>query len=359
MKTICLSMIVKNEAHCITRCLESVKPYINFWIVCDTGSTDGTEQVVKSCLKDIPGEFHHHEWEDFATNRNKAYELAKGKADYILIIDADDYLIVNDASEFDNLKFPAYKVRFDHGSISYTRVQLLRSDIEAKYIGVLHEYLSIPNTVVPTILEGCYIKYGASGSRSKDPAKYLKDAQVFEKALITEPDNLRYVFYCAQSYRDAGALQKALEFYEKRGKAVGWIEEKYVSLLECGKICQIIYPNDLNKIESTYLSAYNCYPYRSEALNYLCIYCREKGLFEKSYFYAKVGARCTLPKDGLFLEPSCYQWRLQDELAIAAYYVGKFQEGYNINRSLLNNINVPENQKERITKNLRFCERAK
>jgi hypothetical protein len=78
-------------------------------------------------------------------------------------------------------------------------------------------------------------------------------------------------------------LQKALEFYEKRGKTTGWVEEKYVSLLECGKISQVLYPNDFNKIESTYLSAYNCYPYRSESLNYLCIFCREKSLFEKSY----------------------------------------------------------------------------
>ena len=40
---IALSMIVKDETHCIERCLESISQYIDYWIICDTGSTDGTQ----------------------------------------------------------------------------------------------------------------------------------------------------------------------------------------------------------------------------------------------------------------------------------------------------------------------------
>ena len=52
-KTLAACMIVKNEAHCIIRCLESIKPYINYWVICDTGSTDGTQNVIKEYLKEI------------------------------------------------------------------------------------------------------------------------------------------------------------------------------------------------------------------------------------------------------------------------------------------------------------------
>ncbi len=55
-QTVCLSMIVKNEATVIRRCMESVRPIIDYWIIVDTGSTDGTQDVIREHLKDLPGE---------------------------------------------------------------------------------------------------------------------------------------------------------------------------------------------------------------------------------------------------------------------------------------------------------------
>src|SRR5574340_542399 len=91
-KTICLNMIVKNESKVIERCLASVKPIIDTWVIVDTGSTDGTQAIVREFLKDIPGELHERPWVNFGHNRNEALELARGKADYLLLIDADDKL---------------------------------------------------------------------------------------------------------------------------------------------------------------------------------------------------------------------------------------------------------------------------
>jgi glycosyltransferase involved in cell wall biosynthesis len=54
-RQLCLSMIVKNEAAVIARCLESVRPCVGAWAIVDTGSTDGTQQIVRDCLRDLPG----------------------------------------------------------------------------------------------------------------------------------------------------------------------------------------------------------------------------------------------------------------------------------------------------------------
>ncbi|HEX6274755.1 MAG TPA: glycosyltransferase, partial [Polyangiaceae bacterium] len=83
-------MIVKNETRVIKRCLDSVRPFIHHWVIVDTGSTDGTQELVKKLLAGVPGELHERPWRNFGYNRTEALELARGKADYILIMDADE-----------------------------------------------------------------------------------------------------------------------------------------------------------------------------------------------------------------------------------------------------------------------------
>jgi len=351
--TVCLSMIVKNEAHCIEKCLESVKSFIDYWIICDTGSTDNTEEIIKKCLEGIPGEIHHHEWKDFATNRNKALELSKNKADYIFIIDADDYLISQN-HPFQNLNALIYKVLLQHGSVQYYRNQLIHNSISCKYVGILHEYLETPFGLENKVLPNCYIFYGANGARSKDPEKYLRDAEIFEKALEQDSNNSRYVFYCAQSYRDANCLAKALTYYIQRSNMGGWNEEVYVSLLEAAKLTERIRSFDSITVESAYLKAFNFYPKRAEALYYLSRYCRFKSLYDKAYFYSHIGTSINKPIEGLFIESSCYDWKLADELAIAAYYIGKKEESKVINANLLQRSDLSTLDRERINKNLKF-----
>src|SRR5262245_40841050 len=88
--TVCLSMIVKDEAHVIRRCLDSVRPLIDSWVIVDTGSTDGTQDIIRTHFADLPGELFERPWKDFAHNRTEALELARGRAGYVLVMDADD-----------------------------------------------------------------------------------------------------------------------------------------------------------------------------------------------------------------------------------------------------------------------------
>ena len=87
-------MIVKNETHVIKRCFESLKNHIDYWVISDTGSTDGTQDYVREYFNEagIPGDLIENQWEDFAHNRNLALDAAIGKSDYILFMDADDYI---------------------------------------------------------------------------------------------------------------------------------------------------------------------------------------------------------------------------------------------------------------------------
>ena len=91
-KTICLNMIVKNESHVIEKTFDNLAKYITFdyWVICDTGSTDGTQDIIKNYFakKGIPGELVQHEWKDFGHNRTLSLRAGYNKSDYLLIFDA-------------------------------------------------------------------------------------------------------------------------------------------------------------------------------------------------------------------------------------------------------------------------------
>lgn len=100
MKKICLTMIVKNESKIISKCFDSVVQYIDYWVICDTGSTDNTQTIIRDYFKNhgIPGELHETPWKNFGYNRSKAFVLAQLALlqyhfDYYFVMDADDQLI--------------------------------------------------------------------------------------------------------------------------------------------------------------------------------------------------------------------------------------------------------------------------
>src|SRR5262245_12409783 len=126
---LCLNMIVRNEAAILERCLASVAPWIDYYVIGDTGSTDGTQDLIASffAARKIEGEVHSFPFKDFGQARNRALSLcraSKGAFDYALLTDADMELVVDDASFRDRLEASAYVVRQVAG-ISYDNVRLL------------------------------------------------------------------------------------------------------------------------------------------------------------------------------------------------------------------------------------------
>jgi glycosyltransferase involved in cell wall biosynthesis len=70
--SIAAALIVRDEARCIRRCLESVRPYVDRMLVLDTGSTDGTPEIAAACGAEV----HHLQWpDDFRRARNHALTL--------------------------------------------------------------------------------------------------------------------------------------------------------------------------------------------------------------------------------------------------------------------------------------------
>lgn len=235
--SICLNMIVKDESHIIENTLGHLCEHFKFdyWVIDDTGSTDGTQDLIRNffAARKIPGELHETPWKDFGHNRTEAFKHAYNKTDYVLVWDADDS-IVGDFKLPKSLTADHYLFIFgDGGSFRYSRTLLFNNRKRWKYVGVLHEYPACcePAGEAVHVSGNYYFVSGRTGARSKDPNKYLRDAEVLERGLQEEPENDRYAFYCANSYKDAGCPEKAIEFYKKVLTMRGWAEEKYLAAM--------------------------------------------------------------------------------------------------------------------------------
>jgi len=149
------------------------------------------------------------------------------------------------------------------------------------------------------------------------------ETKLLEEDLAKNPGNARSQFYLAQSYRDAGQYEKAYEAYKRRARMDGWIEETFMAQLEAARMAlRTDQPEDM--LVREYLDAFNLRPTRVEPLHDLARYFRGKKEYGKAYVFARTGVEIERPDDLLYVLQPVYDWRMLDELAVAAYWVGDY-----------------------------------
>jgi Flp pilus assembly protein TadD len=104
------------------------------------------------------------------------------------------------------------------------------------------------------------------------------------------------------------------------------------------------------------LRAHQLRPQRAEALCALARLHRTREEHHLAYLFARLAARISRPNDRLFVDDSVYRWRALDELSIAAYWVGEYDESRDASGTLLQSEALPADQRARIEQNLRFAE---
>ena len=360
--TLCLVMIVKDEEDTIKKCLTAVAPYISEWVIVDTGSSDNTLNVIRETMDElgIPGELHERPWVNFEVNRTESLQLSKGKCDFRWIIDADDTFVLDDQNinpfYVVDKEFDSYHISYKLHSLKYFRAQIVRSDEDWVYKGVLHEYLHLEKEGQKSgQIMGCHVDADISPLKRANSVeeKYAKDAEILREALEKEPDNTRYMFYLAQSYRDSNQPQKSLEAYEGRVAAGGWPEEVYYSMYMVARLKEVMsYP--VNEVVEAYSRAWEFRPERLEAVFHAMRKLREQSRWVLALAYGEAALQRVGTRDILFVEPEIWQWRLLDEFSICAFYAGRVDSAAEKVTAIVNAPffkDLPERERERILKN--------
>lgn len=370
-KTICLNMIVKNEAHVIAETLENLYSYVKFdyYVVSDTGSTDNTKEVIQNFFlkRGVPGEIYDHEWKDFGHNRSLALAAAYNKADYSFIFDADDK-IVGDFNLVQPLRADSYHFKFGNG-FSYLRILMVNSRQRWQFKGVLHEFITCTEQTgsSETIEGNYYIESGRRGARNKVDNKYLNDARILERGYHDEmkPGGDRgmadrYAFYCAQSYKDSGReyIKQAIEWYELVLTLNNWTQEKYYSCITLAELYQNHPDNSretLMKSQKYLLLASKYDPDRIEGIATLMEQYRNEGLNTLvNLLYHKYKGYSRNQVDKLFVSQGKYDYCIEYNNSISAFYTGDAESGYECCKQILTASRVPSGYYTSTISNIMF-----
>ena len=368
--SICLNMIVKNESKTLPKLFESLHEVIDYYVILDTGSDDGTPDLIKSTMKkyNIEGEVFHSEWVNFAVCRNRALKHAINKADYALIIDADESLHYLDKNFFTNLTEDCYFFKRKYSNIEYYLPALLNisenNKLEWKWEGPVHNFLTnAPKhniTKEYVDIDKVWIKstvHGGSKSHNVTPSeKYLRDAQILEEELKKNPNDARSQYYLAQSYKDAGENEKAILHYKKRVEMKGWEEEVYYSLYSIGLCKQRMGCDFESEVLHDYLRAFTYRSTRLEALYEILFYYRNtKADPQKAFGYGMLANALVFPTDKLFVDTGIHRYKFLDELSIAAYQIGFYLFSYKLMKKILEEKHYPDNEHKRLSDNFKFA----
>lgn len=341
-------MIVRNEAQVLRRCAGSVRGLIDTWVIVDTGSTDGTQEVVASALGSVPGALHERPWRDFGTNRTELMALARGAADYLLLLDAD--MTLRRHGPLPALEADAYALR--HGGwLGYSIPRLVRGDREWRYVGATHEYLSAPAPFTTERLEALSVEHHADGGSRAD--KLTRDRRLLEAALTKDPSDARATFYLAQTYRDLGEAERAATLYARRATMGGFEEEAFYAAFQRAVL---VADADWEHGKALLVDAWQRRPTRLEPLYELALRARLHGEHALAAWAGEHGLGASEPGDILFVHRNVYGWGLRFERSVACANLGQLDEASALTDELLAEDGMPDDVVAALAHNRRFLD---
>ncbi len=382
---ITLCMIVKNETDVIERCLASVRPLITRWCIVDTGSTDGTQDLIRKIMADVPGQLHECSWKEFDGSRSEAVDLARAECQnegWLMTLDADEFVELEQDLEIPD-GHDCHNAWVTFGAGRWARPMFMRANKPWFFEMPRHEalYCRTWAPTAPTPIAGLLVMSTREGARAKEGARerYERDAQVLEAWSLQHPNHSRCTFYIAQSYNwaaeatsppDRALSQKAVMYYLKRAEmATDHPQETFAARYLAGQLMvRLGYPWE--RIQHTFLQAYALGTSRAEPLYNIARYYREMGDQERSagkpaagmYALAELFARKASqigPSEHMTadVDHTVNDWRAKDELATALTYLNGHAEARDLFRHILRCPDIAPHDRARIEANLELCKR--
>ena len=399
---IVLNAMVKNEAAVIERMLESVYKHIDYWVIQDNGSTDGTQDIIKNFFesKNIPGVLYYEPWQYPGYNRNHTLQHCLNSnhgCEYILRMDADEILEVDDNFDWDIIRsHDAWNMVARSGNYDYYRMWLWKAGLpwyfaDDKRHETIHMKDNAPYSVgmLPMGFRHVLLPGGITW---ENPYKFFIDALELENQVVTKQNctDLYHLFYIGKSYNDtvnvetfpfkvdhAKEIVRRATFYFEQYIKKHFPNYPNINLFKSQPKAEYVYygmylignmnesVGNIDVAVEYWKKAFNFDPIRNEAILKLCDhYLGREDNIPNLYLYSNIGVRNKYPfpdKRIVWVEKDAYSdtgWRMLDHFAVAAYHMGYYEECKSASELLLSDAYkhlVPEGHRPRIEDNLRHA----
>jgi predicted O-methyltransferase YrrM len=348
---ICFTMIVKNAGPLLAKVLTENLPIIDRWCILDTGSTDGTQDIIRSILKNKKGKLYEEPFVNFKVSRNRCLELAGNTCKFILMVD-DTYILKGNLRKFLN------EVRGDQFSDSFSLLiqsddteyysnRIIKTTTGLRYIHIIHEVITNENNKNVTIPDrDAYIfDERAEYMETRTNNRKQFDLELLFKEVEEDPDDPRALYYIAQTYGCIGDELSKAKYFELRIRhpVEGYFQEKIDSLFELARTynfkvnCETkelmkagekLTESQWKKCEELYLQAYALDNKRPDSLYFIGIHYYLLGNYQLAYKYFKMGFEVGYPLGSQYsLKPTLTFHFLPKFLAEVCYYIGDYSLG--------------------------------
>jgi glycosyltransferase involved in cell wall biosynthesis len=310
----------RNESQVIKRMLDSCLPHVDYYVMQNNGSTDGTDEIAKQFLIDnkLSGEIYDVEegWIGFGWNRDHLIQYCQKTdhgCDWILKMDCDEVLEVDDDFDWtllDNKDIQSFHIPAVSGTSVYHRAWMYNAQLPWRFNhDTCHEtvYCDIEGIGenfqrfdLPTSFRQVGYNEGQSWS---NPIKFISDALILEEKMIREGTmltDLYHFWYVGKSYFDAREssgfplgdsqrkeyARRAIYYFQEHIKHTynGGIDETaYISHLFCGNCHEEL--GDKKSAIAAYSLDENCAPGRNDHLWALAMLHERAGEYEEMLKY--------------------------------------------------------------------------
>lgn len=355
MSKLALNFICKDEAHVIERMLNSAKTITDLIVANDTGSTDGTQEIIKKFGKEnnIPTYVFERPFDNFENSRNHSMEKLREVVKELnwnandvhgYWFDCDEQLIINDKFDKNQFTKDLYMVKTYIGAMKYTRNTFFRVSKPFKWYGPVHEFIICEDKKITSgLAENIHVDVKMEGAswQGNVPAKYKSHAFELEKYIDNDRKDPRWIFYTAQSYHDSAStgdkledeerLRRSIKYYRERvNRTDGYGEEIFYSQFRIGTIMMAL-EKPWSETHQALLKAYSIDPLRGEPIKAIIDYYLQVGEWHNAYLYSKFAklnfhSKNPYPKRLLFVDQTLYEWKFIEAHAAASFYTGRMEE---------------------------------
>lgn len=353
MAKLVLTQIMKNEAHVITRMLNSIKSIVDIVCLIDTGSTDNTIEVVKNWGEQNNIETHVFErpFDNFENSRNYSIQMARevtkdrGNDYWGFWLDADETIEILPTFNKNNINKDLYMFNTYINVMKYTRNECFKLDKPFRFYGPVHEFIVCDDkNITSGLMEGLNVRVQMDGGswQGNIPEKYKSHAVTLERYIDTNRQDPRWIFYTAQSYHDSACipdnreeneerLRRSMKYYKERiSRTDGYPEELFYSQFRVGTIMRVL-EEPWHLTMNEFLKAYSMDPLRAEPIKAIIDYYLAVGEWHNAYLFSKFAKmnfhqRNPYPQRLLFVDESLYIWKILEVHAASCFYTGRKDE---------------------------------